>query len=280
MLHAESKRLDELLIRSLALHPGLSGAELHHRLLATRPCTIQGVNHELRKLQRSGVVVKHEGQYSLSIVWAAEFMNLADQIYDHYLTAVPAPYLLPYEGRRKSWHFTYLERANDLKVQIISLLLNHTGERRIFQWHPNPVLTLFRINQSLRIQQLLESSERVAYRIVGNRTPLAKDCLKRWNNRLIVYSDAPSAFESERDRHTTIVGEYVLTLYIDPEFDAAVEELFTRYRSVSEALTDGAFAVLRRRSKFKVTLEHSKRRAAELRHRFIEYFGIKEGAGR
>lgn len=275
MLHHTSTRLDELLIRHLASRPGMSGVELQEAITAAqRPCSIQGVLHELRKLKADGVVMKHEGKWSLSLVWASEFMSLADQIYDHYLSNVPEPWIMPEEGKRKTWTFPTLERANDVQVQMLSLLLNATGEKRVFQWYPYPVLTLFRANQSMRLQQLLETTERVAFRIVGDRGPLSRDCLRRWNKRCVTFSDAVSSFESERENHLSVVGEYVVTLSMTKDYTAKVADIFRDYRTIGDALTRGAFAALRERGKFKVTLEHKTRKANELRRRFVEYFGL------
>ncbi len=280
MLQAGSKQLDELLIRALARKPGMTGKELQEQLSReSRPCTIQGVNHELRKLIKSGVIVKLEGRYSLSMVWASEFVGLADEIYDRYLTSIPAPYILPEEGERKSWTFPTLERSNDFSVQVIFLLLNQCKERIIYQWQPHPVMALLRANQNMRLQQILEVTERIAYRIIGTRTPLSQDCLRRWNKRCVVYSDAVSSFEQERTKHLTIVGEYLLGVTLTKEFSDTIEGIFRTYKSVSDALTHGAFAQLRAKTRIKVTLEHSKRRSAEHAKTFINYFGLNR-AGR
>jgi hypothetical protein len=124
MILSDPERLESLLIRLLAAHPSSTACWLHqHCCTKQRSFSIQGIYHELRKLQKRGVIVKFGDVYSLSLSWAFEFVQFSDQIYDHYIESPSHPEILPKENSSKTWGFSNLLRLDDLWVQAMIAIL-------------------------------------------------------------------------------------------------------------------------------------------------------------
>ncbi len=261
--------LDHHIVRLLGKHSGLTAAALWQRInKLCRPCTLQGVYHELRKLQGRGSVVKSGQMFSLSLLWALDLVQFADEVYRNCVASAARMDLLPEPGQKKRWRFTKLLRMDALYVQLTLLLLKEVKEGAVFEWCPHPWFMLVQQEFEERFKRALEKSGRDIYCIIGGRGRLDNLWIRSRPSPTIRYNNQVSPFDDRRTEYFTVAGQYVLTAKLAREAADGIDHYFRKARSLRDVDYREIREFIDRSWTLSVTLENNPGKARKIRRQF------------
>jgi hypothetical protein len=275
MLPIATGNLDDMLIQLLAERPRQSAKMLHTRILKKgRRCSLQGVYHELRKLQRIGSVVKVGQCFSLSFLWIENLADIAYQIQRNYVQNLAAFLELPLPGEKKRWRFHDLLRMDAMYVQLTLALRRQVRDGATYEWCPAAWFTLVQEDIEKQFKAATHASNRDLYVILGGTSEIEWNWVKSRVSPLIHYAQAGRAFRGEGHIYITSIGPYVLRAEISRDLASKLRQILTDSCTVAEGSTRLRRVLMSRRWSCSVSVEHSEKKAAKLQGRFRRWFAV------
>jgi hypothetical protein len=272
----EQGKLERILIEILSEQPRLSAERLGTLTArAARRFSQAAVYKELSKLQARGVVVKDGVFFSLSLAWILDVFSFSDRLTSTYFTESYLQTLLPDMGQRQRWRFTNLVQCNDFWNQLLLALLRYTKTPHVLSWVPHPWFLLLSSEQETRLQRAFTVSRRRFYTIFGS-DPAQRALIRRfYASRSQEYSFAPPARSGlgNEQIYLDIVGDYVLTVRLDPTTSGRIAEFFAESEVSMGRLFEG-FRGLLGRCQVAIRLEYNASLANRYRRLFAEHFGV------
>lgn len=269
MLFANRSQLETLLVQLLTTEPGSSASHLQKLISRQRPTTLQGVYHELGKLQDQNVVIKVGQAFFLNITWANELLNFADTLYEKYFNSTEALSFLVNEKKRQSWKFTSGIRADDFYVHASLALCRAMKCKEIFEWVPHPWFFLVDSEKEKRYQQTLQREKIRIYCAIGGDSSLDRAYLKSKPSRLNIYATGANPFKAPNNQYIQVVGDYIVSLTFTEELTRSIEQTFKE--TTREARP--AFLLSLQQSKVQVRIENAPNKAYKLSQAARKYFG-------
>jgi len=274
MLLQTQENLEELIVKVLAHAPSMSADKIRQAIAKDfRRYSAQAIFKELHKLQRVGVVVRVKRDYSLSMAWALDFVNLGDVIYDQYVAKTPLGTILPDMVKRKSWKCSDFCRVSNFWLHTKSALFEHTRQRLMYEWEPHPWVHLIHHEKQLALYRVFKRGGWHISKIVGGGSYLDRLYAPAWPKDVITHSFAPGPFYELTNTYLNVIGDYVFTIAIEPKHNRELEELYASMSSAKQIKVEKITDLLYRKAKFSVKLEENSKRAEQLRRQFVEYFG-------
>jgi len=276
MIPHGTNNLDELLIRFLADRPRQSAKTLYARILAKgRECSIQGVYHELRKLQALGSVVKVGENFSLSFLWIEDLADLAYNIQRNYVRNLAEVLELPPVGEKRRWKFHDLCRMDAMYVQLTLALRRQVPDGVTYEWCPAAWFTLIQEEIEKQFKAATHASSRNLYVILGGSSAIEKSWVKTRVSDLIHYTFAERGFKGEENIYITTIGPYVLRAEIPRELALRLRSILNDSRTVIEGGASLRKLLLSRRWSCSVRVEHSESKAKKLQERYRRVFHLE-----
>lgn len=274
MLKTLERQLENRIIELLSLRRGLTAGELHRRLIQSRKISLQGVYHELRRLQREGVVVKYGKTYGVSISWILEVQQLTEKLYKEYVREASPADILPEAGQRRQWKFSDLRRLDDFWMQAIFVVFEATDEI-MYEWSAHPWYFFAHTEKVDQFYRGLLARKRKFYKILGHEGYLDRLYAQRMNPQIFEFSFAPSPFADRQSEALLVCGEYLITIKLDPASTKRIDRLFSEVRSAAQFQYQKVFEVVTQAGEFKLIIERHPKKASRLRRQFEEYFFVK-----
>ena len=274
MLLQSNHNLEELLLLTLAEHPGIEVKQLARHIASRgRVYSQPALYKELAKLVAQGVLLKSGKRYYIHFNWVVQLQALSSNITKRYLeTPGVYPSLLP--GQRKStWKFNDLLRLNDLWSCIVLNLLRDSNRRVHLSWNPH---TWFHFVQTTQEAQFLEGLRFYGvkmYKMVGGRTFLDRMTVRYWDPTIVKHSFAPGPFEAERDTYFSVIDDYITTVKLSAKVARDLDALYDSTTSAKTLNIQALFAILQSRVNASITLEFSPTKARRIKRQFSDYFG-------
>jgi hypothetical protein len=273
MIFHGSRQLDQLLVRLLARKPRQSAKSLHQQILrAGRDCSIQGVYHELRKLQRLGNIVKVNEYYSLSFLWIEDLANIAYMVQRRYVRNLAALLELPEPGKRKRWRFFDLRRMDAMYVQLTLALRRQEGKAPSYEWCPNAWFTLVQEDIEKQFKSAMHASQAPLYVILGGTSTIESEWVKTRVSPIIHYARADYSFRSEGNSYVTVIGPYVIKAEIPRELAKKVRKILHESETVAQGNLKLNKLLMSRRWSCSVSATHNERMATRIRKRYARFF--------
>lgn len=273
MFLAENRNLDEHIVRLLTRKPRQSAKALHQQIVRSgRMCSIQGVYHELRKLQRLGSIVKVGEQFSLSFLWIEDLADVAYSVQKNYVQNLTALLELPESGERKRWRFHDLLRMDAMYVQLTLALRRQVRGSPAYEWCPTAWFTLIQEEIEKQFKSAMHASNKELYVILGGTSKIEWDWVKTRLSPLIHYSRADTSFRSEGHLYITTIGPYILRAEIPRELARMLRATLEESGSLAEGSMRLRRLLLSRRWPCSVTVEHLEKKAAQLQRRYGRFF--------
>lgn len=272
ILHG-SQQLDQLLVRLLARKPRQSAKWLHQQILRTgRRCTIQGVYHELRKLQRLGSIVKVGESYSLSFLWIEELANIAFMVQKRYVQNLAALLELPEPGKRKRWRFSDLLRMDAMYVQLTLALRREVRNYPTYEWCPNAWFTLIQEDIEKQFKSAMHASNAPLYVILGGTSAIEAKWVTTRVSPIIRYARADHTFRGEGNSYVTVIGPYIIKAEIPRELALGLRTILRGSPTVAEGNLRLSRLLRSRRWSCSVSATHNERMAGRIRKRYARFF--------
>lgn len=273
MLLHKTRNLDESLIRLLVRKPCQSARALHEQIVrGGRVCSIQGVYHELRKLQRLGSVVKVGEKFSLSFLWIEDLADIAYSVQRNYIQNLTALLELPSCGCKKRWRFNDVLRMDAMYMQLTLALRRQVHNTPAFEWCPAAWYTLVQEDIERKFKAAMHASQQELYVILGGTSKIEWDWVKTRTSKLIHYARGDTNTRREPHRYITTIGPYVLQAEISKELARHLEKILTESATCAEGGVKLRRLLMSRRWPCSVTVEHSEQRALKLQRRYRRYF--------
>lgn len=275
ILHG-SRHLDQLLLRMLARKPRQSAKSLHQQLLRSgRTCSIQGVYHELRKLQRFGSVIKVGECFSLSFLWIEDLAEIAFNVQKRYVQNLEALLELPEPGQRKIWRFNDLLRMDAMYIQLTLALRRQVSDYPTYEWCPLAWFTLVQEEIEKQFKSAMHASMKELYVILGGSSAIESEWVKTRISPLIRYARADQSFRGEQHLYITVIGPYIIKAEIPRELASKLKVLLHESATVAEGSVRLRRLLMSRRWSCKVSAEHKEKSAAAIRRRYGRFFPLK-----
>ncbi len=278
MLLSPDGKLENAIVTLLGATPRMSAAEIRAAARKNRRrFSLAAVYKELTKLQQAGVLVKDGARFSLSLGWVFDVLAYGERLHSVYFSEPYLKTILPEPGRKQSWVFHSLLRGNDLWNQIILALLKRSGSSDMFSWVPHPWFLLLEVEKEERLHRLFGFARRRFYTAVAGTTYLDRTAIgKFYRGTQHTVSFSPGSFPSERRGCLDVVGDFVLTVTLDPRTNKRIDELFATTKSGSTESAARHYQALTKYCTMTVTLENNHKRAIRLREEFFRIFELTD----
>jgi hypothetical protein len=278
MLLRGNDRLDELLVQILGQHGALEVRDLHAACAKIgREVSIQGIYHELRKLQGLGIVLKVGKTFQLSISWASEFVLFADRVYENCINKASARAILPLEGEKRSWEFTNLLRMDDFWVQIMQTFFVETGNRELFGWIPHPWYYFAQPRKVVDFYRFVKREKRRLYYILGEDTLLARRYVETLSTQIFSHSFAPSPFTFGKHVYLDVTRPYIVKVSVDLATAGRIEKLFLSVKNASDLPFVAVDRALNQPARLRIQIIHDDAAAGRMERKFRDFFGLPRG---
>lgn len=272
MLCSEKKSLADELIEILATKGHCTAYELRDEVLErSRSFTIQAVYQELRKLYGQGVVVKVKDTYMLRLSWVEKFLMLGEQLNNNYVEHSPYEHMIPEEGKTLEFKIRSLQRTARVLIRLLSTILHNNPNAIIYQ-HLQHVWFHLAYEDETRYIEILKNGGHQY-----NMCTVYNTFLDRMYKRTfpdmpgrVINGDTPL---SEKKSYTTVVGDYVMRLYIEQRLKRDLSDLFHTTENASDISPGLITELMTRMSTIRITLERNEAKAKKLMQKMAEFFG-------
>lgn len=270
MLLGEESRLDELLVRVLSEHPGLTLEELT-KAVKSNGCkrSVKALYKELARLRKTGVIMRHDRRYTLQLGWVFEMLNYAQNLSQKYLREGFFDKLLPSPGQKLEWRFRDLTTLDVFWTQMVITLVKNSTESAMFEWLPHPWFILLTAEPEIRLQRAITKLGKKVHIIIGSDRYLDKLAEKYFNPRVYAYRFDRGFMTDQQSVYYDVIDNWVLTVKLPSSLVATLETLYRQTGSAKEVNIAEIIRVLQQPASIKLSLEHNQPRAARIKKQFI-----------
>ena len=275
MLLVPNPSLENLLVECLSFQPSASATWLHAQLQRRSDgYSIQAVYKELRKLQRQGVVIKRNGEYSLHLVWILNLLSLTDRMFDTQTSPEALAAVLPEDGEKKSYTFTRLTHVDDFWMHALIVMLQNSGEKLLYQWIPHPWFHLINSHKSLPLHQAFAAGGFTVKCIIGGDTYLDRYSKKITTPDVYDFYYAEGPFRDQSLVYYSVTDSHLITIKLDKKTDERVERIYKN--TTSAKAYDGAHivSILSTPGRISVNIETRTPKAKKVWNKFQRYFEV------
>jgi hypothetical protein len=272
-LHGDS--LESQTIRILSLKPYCSAESIRRAASPrSRRFSPAAVYKVLDKLLTAGVVVKTGTLYSLSLSWIFEVFAFTESLGSTYFSEEFLSRLIPGKSKRQTWRFSQLGRCNEFWNQLLLALVKRNPNLPVFAWVPCPWFIMLQQGRESRLQQVFKMSGRTFYTNFGHFGKLDLQVKKvyRHPNQVISFAEGP--FSNVPRQNLDVVGDYILTVTLDPGMTRKLESLCSNAGRRSAGLRAPNLGLLTEKCVASITLECNPKKARRVRASFTEFFGV------
>jgi len=273
MLLQPKQNLEERIVQILARMGQTTASGLSETISNEgRAYSRQGIYKELRKLQETGVVVKHGKFYSLSLIWILNLTDLADSMFESFVGEEVSLDHLPAAGKKVSWQFSRLSKLDNLAIHLMLLLFQNTESKEMFQWLPHPWFELIHHEKELQLEQALKVGGYQVHVIIGGENYLDTLFTSEWPYN---YSHAVGPFERERSHYYCVIDQYILTWILDTETTQRIDTLFETVTGPEDLQVSAIMKAVQSAGNYSIRIENNLKKATSMINQFREYFGEK-----
>lgn len=277
MLNATRQSLEDFIVRTLSTRRDCSAAQvrshIRHRF---GDFSVAAIYKELRKLQQQGVIIKTGTQFSLSLPWILNLIELTDQMYDLHVESAQAADILPVSVPRKSFVFPNLARGDDFWVHAIILMLRHSSRKTLFQWLPHPWFHLINGHKSFPFHNALRAAGFRINSIVGGESFLDQYSKRLTTKGVYEFSYAPGPFRELRKLYYSVTDRYLLTLRLTEPKAVEIDSFYNSVKSWKGIDATKLVDLMGQRTKTVITIESAKPKVKHVWNKFVDYFDVSE----
>lgn len=257
----------------LASQPHTSAEDLRKTAQnGRRKFSTAAIYKSLCQLQEEGVVVKTGQTYSLSLGWIFDVFTFADKVGSAYFSEHYISSLLPERGKRRSWRFSQLTRCNEFWNQLLLAILKASPRGPVYAWAPCPWFVLLQEGRESRLHKALTMTGRTFFTNFGGTPKLFAHIKKIYKGRNHVVSFGVGPFSTLEHTYIDIVGDYILTITLDPEISDALQAICRAFGTTSPNQYNKYLTILSQKCSVTVAVEHRPKKAFEWRRELEAFF--------
>jgi len=275
MLISSRQTLEDYIVRILAARRSVTPAILHQEI-GKLFCSysMPAVYKELRKLQDQGVIVKREGELSLSLAWVLNLIELTDQMYDMHVETPTPTDILPVDSNKTSYGFSNLSKVDDFWVHAVILMLQHSDRKMMYQWFPHPWFNLINSHKTFPFHNALRAAGFRIKNILGGDNFLDRRADRFSTRGIYEYSFAPGPFQEERRKYYSVSDRFILTVRLTTEKAQEIDRFYDSVESLEDFDLSAAMEMTTKAPGTVVTVETSKSKIKKIWNKFADYYNV------
>jgi hypothetical protein len=268
MLLSSKPETKEIIVQLLS-EKALDTGDLQTKVQETKKVTKQGFYKALRELLTEEVVVKNKQLVALSNLWVNKLQSFVTQVDEQYKQS--SDFIALQEGETITYHFKTLESLDLFWMHQFFLIAKHFPDEPILFYNPHEFWTLFRYDEQALLYRWIGEHKRTTYFVIGDITPLDKETTQYISPfGLQVHYANDAGLRS--NYFSSVIGNYVIETVLDLNTTNAINELYKKYPTWSEATRTELNEILTRLKRSKVIIYHNKKKAEQLRKKLMKYF--------
>jgi len=272
MLFQSKERIEEKIVRLLAIKPYLTANEIHLQITAGgTQVSLQSIFKEIKKLQSDNIVLKIKQRYVLNLAWTESMYLLLEKAQQNHSESTLLLNLLPEPESQCSFSFNNLIRMKSFWSHLVITLLKQSQENILYSWNPHPWFYLVQSNHQNQMMQAIKQNKTKMLKIVGYDTYLDREAARYWNKENIKYSFAESPFAGQDETYYSIIDNFVLKIELTKKMSHSIEEI---YKSINRKNYDLNLITesLSSPTKARLQIINKVKQASKLKRIFNEFF--------
>lgn len=273
-----SKKLQDRIIELLAQSPYLTPLQVHSRVQSTEASySIRAVYKEVHNLIKEGIVVRLGGALGISLPWLTELSAFVDTAQERYTSPETLKRLLPTRDAPLKISFSDLNALDTFCSQLMSTLHFEYPSKAMFAWHPRQWFHMVRNEAESRLKHSVATAQYKRYIIVGGDSYLDQLFLRNLPANYVA-STAKGPFHGERDTYYGVIADTILTVKLGKQSAETIDALYERVKSRHDFTDAALITFVRSKIRSRVSVELDPKRAASLKRKFCDYFGISKNS--
>ena len=242
--------------------------------LAKKKLTKQGFYLALRKLKEEEIVVVYKKRVSLSSAWILRMQDWMDTVGRQYTVGAKSFSIISLADKESiSYTFSNSRNLDTFWGHAQNLILHHTlPSDPIFSYDSHYWIYLARESLEKKLLQEMVKLKRQFLMTVGGSTPLDKLIRADFKSDYLQYN-IDKVFDRS-DYYSTIIGDFIIEVTLDPILVNRIEELYASHTSVTKDLSQELAVLLDKKGENKLKISHNKKRAQILRKKFEKNFYV------
>mgnify|MGYP001571696364 CR=1 FL=1 len=238
--------------------------------------TKQALYAALRQLIKDDVVVKHRGRYSLNTTWILQLQSFVHDAARQYDVVQGGSEILSLtDGESVSYVFTNSHTLDTFWGHAQNVLLEHTApSEAVYAYDPHYWFVIAHQDTERTLLKHIVESKRQFLMAVGGTNALDKLIAKEFDGTYSQYAYVPQ--NSDNTQYVSTIGPYIISVELDQKIADRVENLFKTATASTSTVVSELRSLLSVRSKNKIKITLSTRKAARIRASLKKYFYIKK----
>mgnify|MGYP001582944309 FL=1 len=275
MIFPVHQNLEQNIIGHLQKGP-VSTTGLLTLLRKTRPrSTKQGMYTALRKLISTEIVLKHKKQISLNIAWLTKvgsFVSLAEHFYTNVDRS--GSFLGLADGEKIKYEFRNLKVTDAFWNHVLYLLIEAHPKIPWLTYNPHCWFFLARPESERALQDFIIKNGGQYLLTVGDKKPLDRIIQREFDGKRSQYFMRGTPLLQKNNYYVSVIGEYIVEVWIDPTQAKAIEHLYTVAADINAEIEGKLRDIIGSRGRTKLVVSQNRKKAEKLRHTLAKPFYI------
>jgi len=224
------------------------------------------------QLLEKQILTKEKGEIRLHSAWIISFLELAENIKQHYLNDNTIAIDLK-EGEQKIFYASWLIDLDNIRANILSNLGNIHGKNEssyIYNSHPSHILGM-QETESVNFKNLWKQTQKI-YFLIGNESPLdlyGADLLRmQWPE---VLCNNKTKFLKE-GYFVNIIGDYILEVMTPQILTQYFKTFFDNTKKIKDFTPELFQQIFKMKANCKLTFRRNKKDAEMFKKEIKKYF--------
>lgn len=268
-------KIDELILEALMTGPSRTTA-LFREVCESHLVSKQGFYAALRRLKANDTIVIAKKQVSLNTTWIHKMRDLIAKMGRTYEQREEHEVLRLRDKESISYVFSSLRQLDNFWGHIQNIVVRALPKNAaVFTYDPHYWFYIGRREtERALIKEVVTSGKQFLMTVAGT-TPLDEVIRRDFDIDAKQYHMG-ECFDDEH-LYLVVVGDFIFETRFEPRVSAHIEDIYTRYTSLTPEAVRALNAVQEIRARFRLRVSRNKTRAQKLKSRLSKNFFIRPG---
>jgi len=270
----DNKSLDGTIL-SLVSNGSRSTHEIFEELSKTNKVTKQGFYKALRKLKKDGVVVIHNKNVSLNIVWLKYVSDYVAIVQHYYLgNESSGSFVNLKDGERIRYNFkNAIDTDNFWNHALFQILEITSAKSNFVAYGPHVWFFLVRVEDEKALMRNVIGRRRKYLVTAGANTLGDKEAVKYFDNNKGQYKMLSRPLFEDNRYYLNIVGDYLIEVWLDKNSAKLIDDWYRR-ESVDNNNVNDLRKIIEQRGRIKMVISRNSRKAEKLSKKLLKDFVV------
>jgi hypothetical protein len=159
-------------------------------------------------------------------------------------------------------------------VGVFGRLLSNSDSKQKFGWNPHPWFYFAQVEKVALYYRMFKEYGWKYYSTIGGNTFLDQFYAESMDPTIYEYRIGQTPVFDDMSRYYALIGDYMITVKLDPATTQRIEELFCSISCLSDANYQRVSRVLNSQGKLSLKVEHNPSKVRAYTRKFKEFFGV------